>query len=169
MLAPEGKTFVGFFWTNIKENDLMANLQWLQQLHSFQYIRIPKDHLHIAPPTQIPSNAFFWGFQEIVNTYGVPWYKELNPAVWACISFPFLFGVMFGDIAHGFLLFLVGAGMCLFESKLWNAGLGDILMARYLVLLMGFFATFCGIMYNDFASLPIEVFGGTCYDMQTGA
>ena len=42
-------------------------------------------------------------------------------------------------------------------------------MARYLVLLMGFFATFCGIMYNDFASLPIEVFGGTCYDMQTGA
>jgi len=32
-----------------------------------------------------------------------------------------------------------------------------------LILLMGFFATFCGMMYNDFASIPIEIFGGSCY------
>lgn len=28
---------------------------------------------------------------------------------------------------------------------------------------MGFFAFFVGILYNDFASLPIEFFGGSCY------
>jgi len=28
---------------------------------------------------------------------------------------------------------------------------------------MGFFAFFAGTLYNDFASMPIEFFGGSCY------
>jgi len=44
----------------------------------------------------------------IVNTYGVPRYREFNPAIITIITFPFLFGVMFGDIGHGSLLTLFG-------------------------------------------------------------
>lgn len=44
----------------------------------------------------------------IVDTYGIPMYKEVNPAVFACVTFPFLFGVMFGDMGHGGLMFLFG-------------------------------------------------------------
>jgi V-type H+-transporting ATPase subunit a len=39
-------------------------------------------------------------------------YKEVNPAVFAIVTFPFLFGVMFGDIGHGLLLLLAGILMC---------------------------------------------------------
>lgn len=53
-----------------------------------------------------------------MNTYGIPNYKEVNPAVFAIVTFPFLFGIMFGDIGHGFVLFLVGAFLCLFNSSL---------------------------------------------------
>ena len=35
---------------------------------------------------------------------------------------------------------------------------------RYLLLLMGVFATFCGLMYNDFASVPL-FFTTSCYDI----
>ena len=28
---------------------------------------------------------------------------------------------------------------------------------------MGFFATFCGLMYNDMMSIPLEIFGTSCY------
>jgi len=42
--------------------------------------------------------------QELINTYGVPRYREANPAYFATIFFPFLFGVMFGDIGHGSML-----------------------------------------------------------------
>jgi V-type H+-transporting ATPase subunit a len=35
-------------------------------------------------------------------------YKEVNPAVFACVTFPFLFGVMFGDMGHGSLMFVFG-------------------------------------------------------------
>ena len=47
-------------------------------------------------------------FQNIVNTYGMPRYKEINPAVFTMITFPFLYGVMYGDVGHGLLLFCIG-------------------------------------------------------------
>lgn len=53
-----------------------------------------------------------WPFQEIVNTYGVPLYKEINPALYAAVTFPFLFGVMFGDIFHGVILFTFAIVLC---------------------------------------------------------
>jgi V-type H+-transporting ATPase subunit a len=61
-----------------------------------------------APPSFFRTNDFTWPFQEIVNTYGVPRYGEVNPGLFTITTFPFLFGVMFGDIGHGFLLFVLG-------------------------------------------------------------
>lgn len=89
----------------------------------------------------------------------------MNPAVFACVTFPFLFGVMFGDMGHGFVLFLIGASMCLFKDFLIARapGLAGMFSVRYLFLLMGIFATFCGIVYNDFMAIPIFAFD-TCYE-----
>jgi len=42
-------------------------------------------------------------------------YKEVNPAIFACVTFPFLFGVMFGDIGHGGLLLITGIILVLFN------------------------------------------------------
>ena len=43
-----------------------------------------------------------------MNTYGIPRYQEINPGLFTIIMFPFLFGVMFGDIMHGGVLFIFG-------------------------------------------------------------
>ena len=117
-----------------------------------------------TPPTFIPTNEFTSSFQEIVNTYGVPRYREVNPALFNIVTFPFLFGVMFGDIGHGFLLFLFSCYLFYDaeELKKPKSSLRDIYKARHLFLLMGFFACYCGWMYNDFISMPINLFG-TCY------
>ena len=90
-------------------------------------------------------------------------HKEVNPAVFAIVTFPFLFGVMFGDMGHGFLLFLVGALMCLMEDKLRKGGMEGILAMRYLLLMMGFFAMFNGLIYNEFFAMPMQLFGSSCY------
>lgn len=39
-----------------------------------------------------------------------------------------------------------------------------MLKVRYMILLMGMFALYCGIIYNDFMSLPMNLMGYTCYD-----
>lgn len=117
-----------------------------------------------TPPTYIKSDDFTWPFQEIVNTYGIPRYREINPALFAIVTFPFLFGIMFGDIGHGLLLFLFGLYLTLQNDELIKSGspLKPALKARYLLLLMGFFAFYSGWMYDDFLSVPLGIFG-TCY------
>jgi V-type H+-transporting ATPase subunit a len=77
---------------------------------------------------------------------------------------------MFGDIGHGGLIFLVGLGLCHFSDEIY-AKLGKrspllmFMQLRYLLLLMGFFAFFCGLMYNDFCAIPL-FFKSSCYDIK---
>lgn len=37
-------------------------------------------------------------------------------------------------------------------------------MVRYVFLLMGIMATYCGLVYNEFFALSLNLFG-SCYDM----
>ena len=80
------------------------------------------------------------------------------------VTYPFLFGIMFGDIGHGFLLFAFAAWLCLKKDDILKnyKSLFYLLKARYLLLLMGFFATFSGFIYNDMMSMPLNLFG-SCY------
>ena len=75
------------------------------RFEGLQAVEMTSD-VNIKTPTKIMTNEFLEPFQSIVNTYGVPEYKEVNPAYFTIVTFPFLFGVMFGDVAHGGLLFL---------------------------------------------------------------
>ena len=81
----------------------------------------------------------------------------------SCVSFPFLFGVIFGDIMHGSLLFLFSAYLCLNKFKPGTALHTYFVPARYLLLLMGAFALFNGFVYNEYASMTTHTFGNTCY------
>ena len=42
----------------------------------------------------------------------------MNPAVFAIVTFPFLFAVMFGDIGHGGLYLIAGVLMCMFNGAI---------------------------------------------------
>ena len=117
-----------------------------------------------SPPTYIRTNEFTAPFQEIVNTYGAPRYREVNPGLFTCATFPFLFGVMFGDMGHGAILLAFGLYLIFKKDDLERekSSLAGLLSARYLVALMGFFAFYCGFIYNDFMAVPWDFFG-TCY------
>ena len=117
-----------------------------------------------VPPTFFKCNDFIYPFQEVVQTYGVPRYKEVNPTLFNIISFPFLFGIMFGDIGHGSLLLLLALYICINKNAIINSDsiLKNAIQFRYILLLMGIFSLYCGLMYNDFMSLPISLFD-SCY------
>jgi V-type H+-transporting ATPase subunit a len=123
----------------------------------------------MTPPTYFKTNEVTSISQAIVDTYGVPTYKEVNPAYFATVTFPFLFAVMFGDIGHGFLLFLLAAVLCLFGNSLSKSvkSLAPFYKMRYMLLLMGIFSTFSGFLYNDFMGISLNLFG-SCYNLNTG-
>jgi len=109
-------------------------------------------------PTYFRSNEFTAPFQELVNTYGVPRYKEASPVPFTMVTFPFIFGIMYGDVGHGSMMFMFAIWACL-NAQSYRYTMPGLYNARYMILLMGFFATYAGFMYNDFFSLGMNLFG----------
>ncbi|KAE8724678.1 V-type proton ATPase subunit a3 [Hibiscus syriacus] len=124
-------------------------------------------HTRESPPTYFRTNKFTSAFQEIVDAYGVAKYQEANPGVYTIVTFPFLFAVMFGDWGHGICLFLATLFFIVREKKLSSQKLGDITEmtfgGRYVILMMSLFSIYTGLVYNEFFSVPFELFGRSAY------
>ncbi|XP_017051582.1 V-type proton ATPase 116 kDa subunit a1 [Drosophila ficusphila] len=122
------------------------------------------------PPTYFRLNKFTRGFQNLIDAYGVADYKELNPAPYTIITFPFLFAVMFGDLGHGILLILFSWLMIWkhraiekyqIASTSENEILNILFAGRYIILLMGIFSVYMGVVYNIVMSRGMNLFGSS--------
>jgi V-type H+-transporting ATPase subunit a len=99
-----------------------------------------------------------------VDAYGVANYKEVNPAPFTIITFPFLFAVMFGDAGHGLLMTLAAAYLVLKEQRILslrsnNEIFNTFFNGRYIILLMGLFSIYTGMIYNDVFAKSLNLFG----------
>lgn len=121
------------------------------------------------PPTYFRLNDFTAPFQSIVDTYGIPGYQEANPAFFSAVTFPFLFGIMFGDIGHGLVLTIFATYLCWAKDSIVNSNsmFKPAVPVRYLLLMMGMCATYSGFIYNDFLGIPFNFFGSRWEDEHT--
>ncbi|KAG8565979.1 hypothetical protein GDO81_013050 [Engystomops pustulosus] len=119
-----------------------------------------------TPPTYNKTNKFTYGFQNLVDAYGISSYREINPAPYTIITFPFLFAVMFGDFGHGILMTLFAVWMVVRESRILsqktdNELFNMVFSGRYIILLMGIFSVYTGLIYNDCFSKALNLFGSS--------
>jgi V/A-type H+/Na+-transporting ATPase subunit I len=80
-------------------------------------------------------------FQRLVELYGTPAYGEVQPTAFFAISFLLMFGLMFGDVGHGLVLF--SAGWCLFRFFTQYLDYGILLMEA------GVASSLFGVLYGS--------------------
>jgi Archaeal/vacuolar-type H+-ATPase subunit I len=125
-------TYVVVGW--VPSADLDALIQRLKQASREILIEAtsvePTDH-RANVPVALQNSGFPGWFELLVNTYARPRYEELDPTVLIAVTFPLLYGAMFGDVGHGLVLAAFG---WLLKSKRVPAlrsmaSLGGILIA----------------------------------------
>lgn len=115
-----------------------------------------------TPPTYNKTNKFTEGFQTIIDAYGTAKYQEVNPGLYTIVTFPFLFAVMFGDFGHGCLMTMAASAMIYWEKPLLRSKQDELFSmafyGRYIMLMMGIFSMFTGLIYNDVFSKAFTPF-----------
>ena len=100
----------------------------------------------VRVPSLLKNPKILKPFESIINMYGHPQYKDIDPTLITAIMFPILFGLMFPDIGHGALLLLLGLAM-MFAFK----GLGkEIRGMGVIIVLCGFCSIIVGVIFGEF-------------------
>jgi len=103
-----------------------------------------------TPPTVLDNPEPATGLEIITKNYGLPSYNELDPTKFIALTFPLLFGMMFGDIGHGLMLLTVG--LVLFK-RFSGQTLGEL---GKILVVCGIAATFFGFLYGSAFGLTHE-------------
>lgn len=80
-----------------------------KDLEEVEVVLLPADaDAYCKPPTVLKNGWFTKPFGMLVEMYGLPKYDGFNPTAFVAVTYTLLFGIMFGDLGQGFLLFLAG-------------------------------------------------------------
>lgn len=108
------KLLVGLVWVPSKFKDtFFERCKEIARANDLDIHTIEREiDSELTIPTYFRECEFTIVGQMVVDQYEVPAYKEVNPGLFTNISFPFLFGVMFGDVFAGSLLLSAGVYFC---------------------------------------------------------
>lgn len=104
------------------------------------------DKVTSKPPTKLKNNYLTKPFEILVNMYGTPNYRELDPTAFFAISYLLLYGMMFGDLGQGLIFMLAG-----FLLAKRNSQAGGLLKR------IGFSASIFGVLYGSFFGLETVI------------
>ncbi|MBR1422566.1 MAG: ATPase [Ruminococcus sp.] len=155
-----------------KREDKFSEL--FKQLETTTVTYMPADaDASCTPPTMLKNNFLTRPFTMMVEMYGLPEYDGINPTAFVALTYTLLFGIMFGDLGQGLVLFL---GSILLNKKLGAKAAG---MVRRVGLSSMVFGTLYGSFFGyeelldpvfenlgiDF--LPLKVFRQTNFILIT--
>jgi V/A-type H+-transporting ATPase subunit I len=100
-------------------------------------------------PVALNNPGLLSAFQQLVTIYARPRYGEIDPTILIALTFPLIFGAMFGDVGHGVVL--AGLGALLSSRKI--ASLRSLESLGPIVIACGLVATVFGFLYGSLFGL----------------
>lgn len=130
-------------WAPAREvDDLAGEIDNVSDEHAVIRIYKPKEGENV--PVSLNNPKPFKPFETITELFGLPDYTEIDPTPIMAITFPLIFGLMFGDVGHGAILALAGFGMITLkkgDKSAWNFGM--------ILLYCGIAAVIFGFLYGS--------------------
>jgi len=110
------------------------------------------------PPSQIRNPRIAYVYEKLVTGFGLPNYFEIDPTIFMIISFPVIFGLMFGDVGHGLLLLFFSILLFVANKKGVKAPelFEYMIKGAPLLVMCSISAIFFGFLYG-------ELFGSEVY------
>lgn len=99
-----------------------------------------QNEIQCKPPTKLRNPKIIQPFEMYVKMFGLPGYRELDPTLFMAITYPFIFGAMFGDVGQGFCLMVGGFLLYHFKKMDLAAIIGTA----------GIFSILFGFLYGSF-------------------
>lgn len=108
-----------------------------------------QEHYAEELPSLLTNTKYLRTFEVITATQGIPRYGQTDPTPMIAFVWPLFYGLMFGDLGHGLLLF--GLGMLL-----RTRGLGGIRTWGTLLAASGAAAAMAGLITGEFFGWHID-------------
>lgn len=98
----------------VKEDEVDYYKAIFKDLPSTIEVKDPSEVPELECPTLLKNNWFAKPFEMFLGMYGVPKYTDFDPTGFMAFTYCLLFGIMFGDLGQGLVLFILGL---VFEKK----------------------------------------------------
>ncbi len=105
-----------------------------------------------TPPILLSNPAIMKPFENLVKRYGLPSYYEIDPTAVIFVSFPLIFGMMYGDVGHGIVLLFLSI-ILLLAGRWGFKRAGQLKEYAPILIFCSFFSIFFGFLYGEFFGL----------------
>ncbi len=140
-------TYVATGWVPAEDLEgLTARLRTASKEILIEALPTSRQGDNLRVPVALSTNRFLRPFQMLVNTYARPQYGELDPTILMAVTFPLLYGAMFGDLGQGLVLLVLGL---LIHNKVFAKGMQSL----------GLLIAYCGASAAVFGALYGSIFG----------
>ncbi len=144
-------------WVPVRELPTLMNI-----LHNkIRYVLLAKVSTKKSPPTKLRNPKVIRLFEVITKIYGIPGYDEWDPTPIISVSLMIFFGLMFGDVIYGIIMFI------LINFVLERTGLIDnpyspgYLAFKKLLTCLSISSIVFGFLSNNYAGYSIVLSNGT--------
>jgi V/A-type H+-transporting ATPase subunit I len=99
----------------------------------------------LSAPTAHTTGGASDAFRPLVTTYGTAPSRDLDPTIFAAVAYMVMFGMMFGDVAHGLAIVALGLVARRLDSDRWQS----VRAVAPFLIGAGLSAMFFGLLYGE--------------------